>query len=478
VKTRWRVVCTAGLSGLLLSAGCKVGPDYRRPEVPTPPEYKEASPGGIGWKVASPADDVDRGAWWSIYRDPLLDELVRQVEFGNQNLKAAEAAYRQAVALANAARAALMPQLSASPEALRGSSGATSTTRTSGLTSTSRSLQVTATWDLDLWGKVRRQVESDRAAAQASQAQLAAARLSAQAELVSDYFQLRYEDSLQTLLTDTVAAYGRTLAITRNQYEAGVAARSDVVVAETQLQTTQAQLIAVGVSRAQLEHAIALLMGKTPGELTLPAVPLAATVPPIPLVVPSVLLERRPDVAQAERTVAQQSALIGVAVAAYYPDVSLSGMFGYAATAAGGLITASNRVWSGAVTGNQLIFDGGARSATVMAAWAAYDESVANYRQAVLSAFEEVESSLSSLRVLAQEAEAQEHAVALSRQGVEIALHEYEAGLQSYTAVATAQATELANEEVELQVLSNRLIQSVALLKAVGGGWTSRDGAP
>jgi NodT family efflux transporter outer membrane factor (OMF) lipoprotein len=466
VKTRWRLACTAGLSGLVLSAGCKVGPDYRRPQVQAPPQYKEALPGGTGWKRATPADDVDRGDWWTLYQDPLLDELTRQVEFGNQNLKAYEAAYRQATALASAAQAALLPQSSASPQALRA--------RTSGITSTTRALQVTASWDVDLWGKVRRQVESNRAAAQASAAQLAAARLSAQADLVSDYFQLRYEDSLGTLLANTVAAYQRTLEITRAQYGAGVAARSDVVIAETQLETTQAQLIAVGVSRAQLEHAIALLIGKTPGELALAAAPLAISVPAIPLDLPSVLLERRPDIAQAERTVAQQSALIGVAVAAYYPDVSLSGIFGYAATASGGLITAANKVWSGAVSGNQFLFDGGGRAATVAAARAAYDESVANYRQTVLSAFEEVESCLSSLRVLAQEAQAQERAVALSRQGVEIALHEYEAGLQSYTAVATAQATELANDEVELQVRSSRLLQSVALLKAVGGGWQFR----
>jgi len=265
---------------------------------------------------------------------------------------------------------------------------------------------------------------------------LDAAELSAQAALVSDYFQLRYEDSLQTLLTRTLAAYQRTLDITRNQYEAGVAAASDVVTAETQLQATQAQLIAVGVSRAQFEHAIALLMGRTPSQLTVPIAPLSATVPDVPLVVPSMLLERRPDVAQAEREVAQQSALIGVAVAAYYPDVSLSGVFGYASTAAGGLITASNKVWSGAVSGSQLLFDGGARRGAVAAARAGYDQSVTNYREVVLSAFGEVEDGLSSLRVLAEQAEAEHRAAPLSRRAVDIAVHEYEAGLQSYTTVA------------------------------------------
>jgi NodT family efflux transporter outer membrane factor (OMF) lipoprotein len=463
MRTLRRLVYLSGLAGLLLSAGCEVGPDYRRPSIPTTPAYKEASPGSAGWKTASPADEVDRGNWWSLFHDAQLDELARFVALDNQNLKASEAAYRQAVAIAQGAQSALMPQFALSPSLGRG--------RSSGVTATTRSLETTASWDLDVWGKVRRRIESNRAAAQASKAQLDAAELSAQAALVSDYFQLRYEDSLQTLLTRTLAAYQRTLEITRNQYEAGVAAASDVVTAETQLQATQAQLIAVGVSRAQFEHAIALLMGRIPSQLTVPIASLSATVPDVPLVVPSMLLERRPDVAQAEREVAQQSALIGVAVAAYYPDVSLSGVFGYASTAAGGLITASNRVWSGAVSGSQLLFDGGARRGAVAAARAAYDQSVANYREVVLNAFGEVEDGLSSLRVLAEQAEAEHRAVTLSRRAVDIAVHEYEAGLQGYTTVATAQATELANEEAELQVASNRLVQSVALIKALGGGW-------
>jgi NodT family efflux transporter outer membrane factor (OMF) lipoprotein len=459
--------CLAVLGILVSLAGCKVGPDYHRPAALVPPAYKEASAGSVGWKIAAPADELLRGNWWSIYQDPLLDELARQVALDNQNLRVYEAAYRQALALAREAQAALLPQVSLTPQSLRG--------RSNGLTTTTRAVEANASWDLDLWGKVRRQLESNRAAAQASEAQLAAAELSAQAELVSDYFQLRYEDSLQTLLTQTIAAYRRALDITRNQYDAGVAAQSDVVTAETQLQTTQSQLIAVGISRAQFEHAIALLIGRVPSQLTIAPAALSAEVPDIPLGVPSMLLERRPDIAQAERTVAQQSALIGVAVAAYYPDVSLSGVFGYAAATAGGsLVTASNRVWSGAVTGSQILFDGGARSGAVTAARAAYDQSVANYRQTVLNAFEEVETCLSSLRVLAEQAEAQHRAVALSRRGVEIALHEYEAGIQSYTAVATAQATALANEEVELQIASSRLLQSVALSKATGGGWSAR----
>jgi NodT family efflux transporter outer membrane factor (OMF) lipoprotein len=276
---------------------------------------------------------------------------------------------------------------------------------------------------------------------------------------------------LQLLLSETVTAYERTLAITRNQYAAGIAARSDVVAAETQLQGTQSQLIAIGVSRAQYGHAIALLVGKAAGDVDIPVAMLAATVPDVPLAVPSALLERRPDIAQAERTVAQANALIGVAVAAYYPDISLTGLFGYAGSPAAKLISASNRAWSAAANGNQPLFDGGARSASVAAARAAYDQSVANYRQTVLGAFHDVEDALSNLRILGEQAAAQARAVALSKEGVEIALHEYEAGTQAYTAVITAQAAALANQETQLQIAASRLTSSVALLKAMGGGW-------
>ena len=461
-----RVIFVVTLIGIAASAGCMVGPDYRRPRAQVPQQYKEATITGVTWKTAAPSDELDPRSWWSIYQDPLLDDLAKQIQCSNQSLKGFAAAYRQALALSYAARSTLLPELSLTPRAARG--------RAAGVTSTTRSLEVGASWDLDLWGKTRREVQSKRAAAQASAAQLGAARLSLEAELVSDYFQLRYADSLQALLANTVSAYQRTLDIAQNQYAAGIAARSDVVTAEAQLHTTQAQLIAAGVSRSQLEHAIALLIGETAGDLTIPVAPLTTTVPQIPLVVPSTLLERRADIAQAERTVAQQSALIGVAVAAFYPDISLSGLFGYASSApSGGLLAASNRIWSGAVSGNQFLFDGGVRTASVVAARAAHAQSVANYRQTVLAAFEEVETCLSSLRILADQAEAQEQAVALSRRSVEISLNEYAAGIQSYTAVVTSQTAQFANEEIQLQVASNRLLQSVALLKALGGGWSA-----
>jgi NodT family efflux transporter outer membrane factor (OMF) lipoprotein len=460
-----RLSSLASIATTLLLTGCMVGPDYSRPSAAIPTKYKEIYPAPAGWKAAEPADDRAHGNWWSTYQDPLLDDLVGQVSISNQNLKAYEAAFQQALAIAHQAQSSLWPTATLTPSATRSHS--------STKMGTTRSLEISASWNLDLWGSSRRQIESDRAAAQASAAQLASVRLSAQAELATDYFQLRYEDSLQRLLTDTVTAYQRTLKITQNQYEAGIAARSDIVTAETQLQTTQAQLIAVGVSRSQYEHAIALLIGLPPSDIAIPVGQLAATIPVVPLTLPSALLERRPDIAQAERTVAQQNALIGAAVAAYYPDISLSGMFGYAGAPTTALVSASNKVWSAAANGNQTLFDGGARSAAVAATRAAYDQSVAHYRQTVLSAFHDVEDALSNLHILAEQAEAQARAVALSRQGVAIALHEYEEGTQAYTTVVTAQAIALSNEETELQVAANRLTASVALIKALGGGWIS-----
>jgi NodT family efflux transporter outer membrane factor (OMF) lipoprotein len=447
--------------------GCAVGSDYQRPAAPVPARYKELAGAPAGWKVAAPADMVDRGSWWTIYRDPLLDELETQIDVGNQNLKAFEAAYRQARAVVNEARSNLFPTLSVASAANR--------SRSNDITGTAHLVEANASWDLDIWGKVRRQVQSDRAAAQASAAELAAVRLSAQADLATFYFQLRYQDSLQRLLNDTAAADRRSLTIARNQYEAGIVSQSDVITAETQLQTTQAQLLAVGVSRAQFEHAIALLTGQPPSEVTIPVAEMTASVPTIPVTLPSTLLERRPDIAQAERSMERANALIGVAIATYYPDISLSAAFGYAQAPLHSLISASSQVWSVAASGTQLVSDGGGRSAAVAAARATYDQSVANYRQSVLSAFKDVEDALSSLRILAQQAEAQAAAVALARRAVEIALNEYKAGTQSYTAVVTAQTTALSNEQTALQVEEARLAQSVALMKALGGGWNETD---
>jgi NodT family efflux transporter outer membrane factor (OMF) lipoprotein len=456
----WRRLAMA--AAFLAVTACTVGPDYHRPDTPVPIAFKEAP---VGWKLAQPGDAARRGAWWHVYDDPVLDALVAQVAISNQNLKAYEAAYRQAQAVVREARSELFPTLSATPSLGR--------ERTEGKTTATNAAEVSASWEIDLWGKVHRQVESDVASAQASAAELASLTLSAQAELVTDYFALRYQDSLERLLEDTVAAYERSLSITENQYAAGVAARSDVITAQTQLQTTRASAIAARETRAQYEHAIALLVGKTPIDVTIPPGKLAAMVPDVPLTLPSELLERRPDIAEAERTMQQENALIGVQVAAYYPTISLSGTFGYAG-ALGSLISASNQVWSVAASASQTVVDGGARGAEVAAARAAYDQSVADYRQTVLTAFHDVEDELSDLRILEEQSEAQAEAVVLARHAVDIALNEYRAGTTSYTTVVIAQATALSNEETALGVQQNRLTASAKLIEALGGDWSTR----
>lgn len=443
---------------LLLLQACTVGPDYLQPDVSTPATFKEAPK---GWKLAKPDNGVDRGFWWAIYKDPLLNELVPQVAINNQNLKAYEAAYRQAQAIVREARSSLFPVVTVSPSATRA--------RSSGVTASNQTAEASVSWDVDLWGKVRRQIESDQAGAQASAAQLADLTLSAQADLVTDYFELRYQDSLTRLLNDTVRAYQHTLEITQNQYAAGTAARSDVITAQTQLASTRASAIAAGQLRAQYEHAIALLIGRAPSELTIRVAEMAQGIPEVPLVLPSVLLERRPDIAEAERGMQQQNALIGVAVAAFYPTVNLSSMAGYSGMPP--LVSAANVVWSFAASGSQTLLDGGGRAATVDAARASYDQSVANYRQTVLTAFQGVEDQLSNLRILKRQAAAQDEAVKLARQAVTIALNEYQAGTTTYTTVVTAQATTLTNEQTALQIREARFVANAALIKALGGGW-------
>ncbi|MDQ0394046.1 NodT family efflux transporter outer membrane factor (OMF) lipoprotein [Labrys monachus] len=436
-----------------------VGPAYHRSDVVTPVAFKEAP---AGWKLAAPGNALDRGPWWQVYRDPVLNGLVAQVAINNQNLKAYAAAYREALAVVRESRADLFPTLTLSPSVTR--------SRSSGATTTTQSAEVSASWDLDLWGKVRRQIESDKASAQASAAELADLTLSAQAELVTDYFEMRYQDSLGRLLNDTVRAYERSLKITQNQYEAGTAARSDVITAQSQLESTRASAIAAGELRAQYEHAIALLIGRPPADLTVVPGTLAQSVPAVPLLVPSALLERRPDIAEAERKMQQENALIGVAVAAYYPTVTLSASAGY--SGASPLFSASNTVWSLAASASQTLFNGGATSAAVDAARATYDQSVANYRQTVLAAFQNVEDQLSNLRILGRQAAAEAAAVRVARQAVTISLNEYQAGTEAYTTVITAQANALSAEESALQIQENRLTASASLIEALGGGWS------
>ncbi|HUJ85593.1 MAG TPA: efflux transporter outer membrane subunit [Burkholderiales bacterium] len=446
--------------------GCMAGPDYRRPEVEVPAAYKEAG----AWKPAQPNDAARRGQWWKVFGDPELDALVAQIEIGNQNLRLAEAQYRQARALVGQARAALFPSLSGSVSVVRGRSPA------SGPASTSHVLSLDASWEADLWGRVRREVEANVAGAEASAADLANARLSAQSELASDYFQLRVLDVERQLLDDTVSAYQKSLALTRNKYAVGVAGRIDLVEAQTQLMSTQAQAIDVGVARAQLEHAIAVLLGKPPAQFSLPRASIAIGMPAIPPGLPSELLERRPDIAGAERRVAAANAQIGVAKSAYFPDLTLSASGGFQSPSVADWISAPNRFWSIGPSLVQSIFDAGLRRAQTEQAIAAYDASVASYRQTVLGAFQEVEDNLAALRILEQEAAVQDEAARSARESVALTLNQYKAGTVDYLSVVTVQATQLSNERAAVVIYGQRLVAAVALIKALGGGWQAPAG--
>jgi NodT family efflux transporter outer membrane factor (OMF) lipoprotein len=473
--TKPRVVMgRARYTGLLVATvaalhGCMVGPDYVRPSAPTPVAYKEAP----GWKVAQPRDDAPRGNWWEVFGDPDLNDLEAQVDISNQNILAAEARVREALAATQAARAALFPAVNANAAALRSSrtAGTTVTGTTVGGASNSYNIALDASWELDLWGGIRRSVESSAASAQASAADLAAARLSAQALLAQDYLLLRVEDAQIALLRDTVAAYQRSLQLTRNQYAAGIAGRGDVAQAETQLKSTQAQVLDAELTRAQLEHAIAVLVGKPPAELAIIPKPLVVIFPEIPVAVPSALLERRPDIAAAERRTASANAQIGVAQAAFFPALSLSAGGGFQSSVIGSLLSLPSRYWSLGAALAQTVFDAGLRSAQKAEAIATYDETVANYRSTVLTGFQDVEDNLAALDLLAQEAAVQDDAVKAAKESAAIAANQYKAGIANYLAVVVLQAAELNNERTALAILARRLTASVGLIKAVGGGW-------
>ncbi|HEX7966809.1 MAG TPA: efflux transporter outer membrane subunit, partial [Stellaceae bacterium] len=452
------------LATAVLLTACAVGPDYQRPPAPVPAQYKEE-----GWKVGEP-QDADRGPWWSIYNDPVLDGLERQVDISNQNLRASEAAFRQARAIVAQARAGYYPTVGLSASAQRSgsgtggrivgtSTGTTGVARTGGGSgnATLYDLTASATWTLDVWGRIRRLVEADIASAQASAADLAAARLSAQAQLATAYFGLRAADEQKRILDSTVVAYTQSLQIARNQHNAGVAGLADVISAQTQLETTQAQAIAVGVQRAQFEHAIAVLTGKPPAELGIEPAQMATQVPVIPAGMPSTLLERRPDIAAAERLMASANAQIGVATAAYYPDLTLSASYGYSSFMFDNLLSAANRFWAVGPQLAETLFDGGLRGAQVEQTRAAYDQNVALYRQTVLTGFQQVEDQLAALRILAQQAEVQALAVRDANEAVRLTLNQYKAGTVPYTSVITAQAIALGNEETAVTILQGRL---------------------
>jgi NodT family efflux transporter outer membrane factor (OMF) lipoprotein len=464
---------------LLFVAACTVGPDYQKPPTPMPATYKEAvDPAtGIAWRSARPADAVDRGAWWSVFRDPVLDDLERQIDVSNQNVQAAAARFRQAEAIAAQARASFFPTATfdASAQRSRTSGGRVGQTGiasgNTGRIGNLFTLSTTASWTPDLWGRLARSVEGDVAAAQASAGDLASARLAAQGQLASSYVQLRIADELQRLLKASVQAYAESLRITENQYNAGIVSASDVAQARTQLESTRAQAIAAGVARAQFEHAIAVLIGKPPAEVTIAPVATVLALPEIPAELPAELLQRRPDIAAAERRMAAANAQIGVAEAAFFPAVTLSADYGISAAMLKRLFNTASRMWSLGETLAQTLFDAGARHAVVAQNRAAFDAAVADYRQVVLTGLQQVEDQLAALRILAGQAAAQDIAVASSREAARIFFNQYKAGTVAYTNVIVAQTAALANAETALNIRQSRLVAAVALIQALGGGW-------
>jgi len=463
----------------LLCGGCKVGPNYHRPDAPAAPAFKEDQ----GWKPAAPAQIPADDAWWSIYQDPLLDGLERQVVVSNQNLKAAEAAYRSALAQVGIDRGPLLPSIGLNGVNTRSgggsglsqgvTTGTGTTVSTSGKARSIYSAGAQGSWQIDVWGRIRRLVESDVARAQASAADLAAARLSAQATLAQDYFQLRAADEQHRLYAQSIQAFETSLTIAQNQVKAGITTLADVYSAQTELDSTRAADVSVELTRAKLLHAIAVLTGKPPEELAIDSGTLTSTVPVVPAGVPSELLQRRPDVAASERTMASANALIGVAEAAWFPSVTLSGSYAFTSTSLGGLFSAGNSLWSFGPTLTETLFNGGARLASNRQARANYDEAVATYRQTVLSAFQAVEDDLSGLRVLEQQAQLQSTAVEDARKSEDLTLNQYKSGIVVYTVLLTAQTTRLAAQINLLGIRSQQLVSSVDLVSQLGGGWNA-----
>ncbi|MEK7230629.1 MAG: efflux transporter outer membrane subunit [Pseudomonadota bacterium] len=460
--TAAKILALAALPALL--GACAAGPKYVRPSVDTPPAYKEAG----NWKIAQPQDTVKRGKWWEIFGDAQLNALAGQIDISNQNVRIAEARFRQARALVQSARAGLFPGVTGGGSVTRSGS----TTRSSGPTTT-YDVSIDTGWEVDLWGRVRNTVESNAAGAEASAADLEAVRLSAQAELALDYFQLRVLDGQRQLLESSVTAFRKSLDLTRNRYAAGVAGRVDVVQAETQLNSTQAQAIDIGVQRAQLEHAIAILIGRPPAQFALAPIPLNLAMPAIPLNLPSELLERRPDIAAAERRVAAANAQVGVAKSAFFPALTLSASAGFQSSSLAQWLTMPSRFWAVGPAIAHSIFDAGLRRALTAQAIAVYDANVAAYRQTVLAGFQEVEDNLAALRTLEQEARVQADAVEASRQAVELTLNQYKAGTVNYLNVVAVQTAQLTNERTAASILGRRLTAAVTLVKALGGGWST-----
>ncbi len=493
-----------GLAAASLLSGCVVGPNYVRPTAPTATHFKEAE----GWTPADPQESIDKGAWWSMFNDPVLDGLERRIAVSNQTLKEYEAIYRQAHQIVAEARSQYFPTVSGSLSAQRSKSatgasstiggtsttigGGTSTTTTGGTSTTGTAGGATvvtnsnsptnlytagldASWVPDLWGKVRRTVEGDKASAQSAAANIANYKLSLQATLAEDYFELRVTDDEIKLYQETVADYQKYLTLTTNQYKAGTQAKAALISAQTQLLGAQATLASFGASRAQYEHAIATLVGVTPDQLTIAPATLSRNVPVAPIGVASTLLQRRPDIAAAERTVDYANAQIGIAESAFYPTLTLSGSVGTDATQIGNLFSASSTLWSVGASAADTLLDFGLRRAEVRAARAVYDEDVATYRQTVLTAFQNVEDEIAALRVYEQQEAVELEYEKAAKEAVQLDLNEYKAGIIDYTTVITAQTAQLSASQNVLTVLEQRLLASVLLVEYVGGGWTPAD---
>jgi len=473
----WRaavaLICVA-----LLIQGCNVGPKYNRPTVQTPPAFKEVTPEDLkkmdGWKVAEPKDSALHGKWWEIFGDPELNSLEEQVSVSNQNIAASFANFMAARALVREARSQYYPTVSVGLSTLREhqpSTSVNSTASSSGRTFASFALPFDATWTPDLWGRVRNTVKADVYNAQVSAADLENVRLTAQAELAVDYYELRGQDALKQLLDSTVVAFEQSLELTRALYETGIDSDEAVAQAETQLNTTRAQDTNLGILRAQFEHAIALLVGQPASTFSIAVEPLKVPPPAVPFGVPSELLERRPDIAAAERQMAQANAQIGVAKAAYYPTITLGGSGGFESTSITQWFTWPSRFWSVGPTLSETLFDAGLRRATVEQFRAQYEATVANYRQGVLVAFQQVEDNLSTLRILSQEIQEQDAAVKSAQRVLTLATDRYRLGIDPYLNVITAQTSLLSNQQTAVNLRVQQITASVQLIEAVGGGW-------
>jgi NodT family efflux transporter outer membrane factor (OMF) lipoprotein len=469
-----------GLLGItLLLSGCTVGPKYHRPDAPTAPAFKESAvvpppdlPQG-GWKQVTPNDSAMRANWWEIYQDPQLNKLEQQVAVSNQTLKASYEQYVQARAAIQFFRSQYYPTVAVGPSATRERQSANRPLYVPGSKSTYNDLflQGQVSWEPDLWGNIRRQVESQRATTVATAADLANVDLSLRSELATDYFELRGLDTQQRLLDNTVVQYEQFLALTKARFAGGVATDSDVALAQTQLDQTRAQAIDIGVARAQFEHAIATLTGTPASSFSLAFAPLDLPLPQVPVGVPSQLLERRPDVAAAERRANAANAQIGVAIAAYYPTINIGATGGFESRNAGTLIQGPSSLWSLGGSAVELLFDAGRRHALTEEARAGYEVNVANYRQTVLQAFQEVEDNLSGLRILNSEQVAQARAVQSAVRSTNISTNRYKGGVTTYLEVITAQTTQLANERTAADITTREFAASVLLVKALGGGW-------